>query len=253
MNNLKAKLSAVLILIIWINFTKATPSTIIWIPSVDFQSFNTLHLGIDNYIRTKNYNGTRGAGIYDIGLTGGVLPFKLFQLEAGVDYMSMGDNIYDNDPVYFNSKAGFPENALFKNAPAIAIGGYYFGTKRDLTNYNIVYGLVGKTVPFIGRVSAGYYVGNEKLLLDSNGEKDNSGVLLSWDRPMKEISDKLWFAVDYQGGKNFLGALNFGFSWAFTNKISLLVGYNIYNDKRVLYNSTDANRNSFTTQIDINF
>jgi len=46
---------------------KATPSTQIWIPSTDIQGFNTYHLGIDNYIRTQNINGVRGAGMYDLG------------------------------------------------------------------------------------------------------------------------------------------------------------------------------------------
>jgi hypothetical protein len=240
-------------LILTVNVTRATPSTIIWIPSVDFQGFNSWHLGIDNYIRTQSDNGVRGAGMYDAGITVGVLPFKKFQAEVGIDYLSMGDHIYDAQPIYFNGKLGLPEGALFKGAPALALGAYNFGLKSNLTNYNIIYGVIAKTVPFVGRLSAGYYSGNDKLLLNSNGAKDNTGLLLSWDRPMKEISDKLWFAVDYQSGKNYLGALNFGFSWAFSDKVSVIVGYDIYNDHKVLYNSTNSNQNTFTTQLDINF
>ena len=81
----------------------------------------------------------------------------------------------------------------------------------------------------------------------------NSGILASWDRSMKEISDKLWFAVDYQGGNNYLSSLNFGFSWAFTDKVSVIFGYDIYNDSRTYYNSVNTNKNTFTTQLDINF
>ena len=77
--------------------------------------------------------------------------------------------------------------------------------------------------------------------------------MASWDRSMKEISDKLWLAIDYQQGNNYLGALSFGFSWAFSSNVSVIFGYDIYNDNEVLYNSTDANRNTFTTQLDINF
>ena len=232
----------------------ATPSTIIWIPSGDFQGFNVWHLGIDNYIRIQDdVNHRRGAGIYDFGITTGILPFKKIQSEIGVDYMSMGDPVYDVHPVYFNGKIGFPEGALFKNAPAIAFGGYNFGLKKNLTNYNMVYGLLAKTFPFLGRLSAGYYSGNKLILLDQNGNKSNSGILLSWDRSMKEISNKLWWAVDYQGGNNFMGSLNFGLSWAFSDKVSVIVGYDIYNDHKVLYNTRDANANAFTTQVDINF
>ncbi|MDP2335319.1 MAG: hypothetical protein Q8N05_02495 [Bacteroidota bacterium] len=236
-----------------VNAALATPSTIIWIPSVDFQTFKTMHLGIDNYIRAEKDNGIRGAGIYDFGLTLGVLPFKKIQAEIGIDFLSMGDNVYDDHPLYFNAKIGTPEGALFKIAPAIAFGAYNIGTKGNLTNYNIFYGVVAKTLPIVGRLSVGYYMGNEKLLLDSKGAKANSGILASWDRPMKEISDKLWFAVDYQGGNNYLGALNVGFSWAFSSNVSIIFGYDIYNDSKTLYNSVNTNKNTFTTQLDINF
>lgn len=233
---------------------KGTPSTQIWIPSTDFQKFKSLHLGIDNFLRVKNQStGSRGAAMYDLGLTTGLLPFEKFQAEAGIDYLYMGDGVYDQKPVYFNLKIGTPENALFKGAPALAVGGYNFGTKSNLTNYNVMYGLMAKTIPVIGRISAGYYVGNEKILVDENGIKANSGLLLSWDRPMTEISDKLWLAVDYQGGKNYMGALNLGFSWAFTSKVSIICAYGINNNHQVAYNTKDMNVNTFTTQIDINF
>ncbi len=110
----------------------ATPSTQIWIPSTDFQKWKTMHLGLDNYIRTSKINGVRGAGMFDIGLTTGLLPFEKFQGEIGIDYLSMGDSNYDDYPLYFNAKLGFPESALFKGSPSLAIGAYNFGTKKDL-------------------------------------------------------------------------------------------------------------------------
>lgn len=134
----------------------ATPSTIIWIPSADFQKFKTSHLGIDNYIRTEKTNGVRGAGIYDLGLTFGILPFKKVQAELGIDYLSMGDNIYDDYPLYFNAKVGTTEDSLFKYCPAIVIGAYNLGLKDNLTNFNMMYGLVAKTLPYVGRLSVGY-------------------------------------------------------------------------------------------------
>ena len=118
-------------------YSYSTPSTQIWIPSTDFQKWKTMHLGIDNFIRTSKINGIRGAGMYDIGLTTGLLPFEKFQGEIGVDYLSMGDNIYDNHPIYFNAKIGLPEDALFKNSPAIVLGAFNFGLKKNLTDYNI--------------------------------------------------------------------------------------------------------------------
>lgn len=218
----------------------ATPSTQIWIPSTDIQAFKSLHLGLDNYTRTSSDSSVNH--IYDLGLTAGVLPFEKVQAEVGIDYITSGDNHYDGYPLYFNAKLGTPEDSLFAYSPALAVGGYGFGTKNDLTDQNIVYGLAAKTIPVLGRLSAGYYSGNDKVI-----GADNDGVLLSWDRTLAEISDKLWVAVDYQGGDNTVGALSFGASWAFSKNVSVIFGYDIYNDQAA------AGKNTFTTQVDINF
>jgi hypothetical protein len=238
----------------------ATPSTQIWIPSTDIQPYGDMHLGLDNYFRASDHGyltpGTRDPNVFDGGLTIGVLPFDLIQMEVGADYVSYG-NAYDANPYYFNAKLGIPEGGLFTNAPALAIGGYNFGTnsKKDSlvrTDQNIVYGLVAKTLPefwglpSLGRFSGGWYVGNGDVLVGTDGKKENQGVLLSWDRTMSEISDKLWAAVDYQGGDNSVGGLSFGIAWAFTPKVSLLFGYDIWNQHSL------AGANTFTTQLDIN-
>jgi len=231
----------------------STPSTQIWIPSTDFQKWKTGHLGLDNFIRTSKINGVRGAGIYDLGLTTGLLPFDKVQGEIGVDYLSMGDSNYDDYPLYFNAKIGMPEGAIFKGSPAIAFGAYNWGTKKNLTNYNILYGVIAKTIPILGRISVGYYTGNSKVLVDENLKKANDGILLSWDRTMTEISDKLWLAVDYQGGRNYLGGVNFGASWSFSKNVSVIFAYGIWNNKKAYYNTNDQNANTFTAQVDINF
>lgn len=230
----------------------ATPSTQIWIPSTDIQTGKTAHLGIDNYTRSRTIDGMKGAGIYDIGLTFGIFSSKLINVEVGMDYLTMGDEVYDKYPVYFNAKVGTPEGALFKNSPAIAVGAYNVGTKKNLTNYNIAYGLIAKTIPVVGRISGGYYFGNKHILTNEKAEIENKGLLLSWDRTMTEISDKLWMAVDYQGSKSYLGALNFGLSWSFSPNVSIIFAYDVYNNSKVYYNSKNTNVNSFTTQLDIN-
>lgn len=246
-------ITAVILLVLVSEYSFSTPTTQIWIPSSDYQKWKTMHIGIDNYIRTQKVLGIRGAGIFDLGLTTGLLPFEKFQGEIGVDYLSMGDSNYDDYPLYFNAKIGMPEGALFKGSPALAFGAYNIGLKKNLTNYNIVYGIIAKTIPVLGRLSAGYYNGNGKILVDENLNKANGGLLLSWDRTMSEISDKLWLAVDYQGGKNYLGSLNFGGSWAFSDNVSVILGYDIYNNKNAFYNTNNTNANSFTIQVDINF
>jgi hypothetical protein len=248
----------------------ATPSTQIWIPSTDVQAFKTLHLGIDNYFRASGTPkspptgiSTRDANVMDIGLTAGILPFEKLQMEVGIDYLVIANDPNDNHPVMGNFKLATPEDSLFKFSPALAVGMYNIGPTQPagsapfvITGQNIVYGLMAKTlpeigkVPSLGRVSAGYYRGSKLALQDTRLDVENAqnqGVLLSWDRTMTEISDKLWLAVDYMGGNNVMGSVNFGAAWAFSKNVSLIVGYDVYKEKAL------AGNNTFTTQLDINF
>ena len=226
----------------------ATPSTQIWIPSTDIQKFKTGHLNIDTYLTGSNEpSGVRKAPVSVIGPTFGVLPYEKIQAEVGFDIIQQGNTDLDSYPLYFHGKVATPEKAWFEESPAVAVGLYNAGTKSDKTNQNVLYGLAAKTFPVVGRLSGGYYTGNDKVLVDANGAKANNGLLLSWDRTMTEISEKLWMAVDYQGGKSALGALNFGLSWAFSPNTSVILGYDIYN------NSDVAGRDSVTMQVDINF
>jgi hypothetical protein len=228
----------------------ATPSTQIWIPSTDVQGFGVIHLGWDSYIKTESHAGIYEPTCTNGGITAGILPFKKVGLEIGIDYRDM--SAVHQYPVYFNAKLGVPEDAFFKYMPAIAVGGFDFGTQKDYDTYDIAYGLLAKNIWKLGRISAGYYFGNDKLLvnmskLDNTGnpEKDKSGLLLSWDRTMTEISDKLWLAVDYMGAKNSYGAVSFGLSYAIVPDASFIIGYDIWND-----NSTY--KPTVTVQIDMN-
>jgi hypothetical protein len=246
----------------------ATPSTQIWIPSTDIQPFKTVHFGADVYLRTSDEpSGVNLPPFYDLGVTVGVLPWKNLQAEVGFDLQYGGANTsagLDGHPLYFNAKVGIPEDAYFKWQPAVAVGGYNFGTKTGEldesagvytgtgTNANIWYGLVAKTLPVVGRFSVGYYGLNKKAsvatVYDAAGAKgDANGILASWDRVLSEISDKLWVAVDYQGGKNAYGATSFGVSWAFARNVSVILGYDVYNNK------DRAGQNTATIQVDINF
>ena len=247
----------------------ATPSTQIWIPSTDIQAFKTFHLGIDNYFRAsgvpKATTATRDANVLDIGPTVGILPFEKIQAEVGFDYLAIANNPNDNHAFSGNFKIGTPEDSLFKYSPALAVGMYNIGPGHTgstagapnssliTSGQNIVYALLARTlpaigtVPSLGRLSAGYYHGSSSTLVDTNGKSANDGVLLSWDRTMSEISDKLWMAVDYMGGNNVDGALNVGFSWNFAKNVSVIFAYDIYKEKAL------AGNNTFTTQLDINF
>jgi hypothetical protein len=267
-------LSAALSCAVFVGTAYATPSTQIWIPSTDIQPYKTFHLNIDSYVRTKKEptsnvgyfgiaDGSALGPMYLIGPTVGILPFEKLQAEVGFDLMWGGANTpagLDKYPFYGHFKLGTPEDNTWK--PAVAVGMYNIGLKKGEVNNgvytksgtdaDIYYGLVAKTFPVIGRLSAGYYGLNKKAsvagVYDSNGTKgDDNGLLASWDRTLSEISDKLWVAVDYQGGKNAYGATSFGFSWAFAKNVSVIFGYDIYNNK------ARAGQNTATVQVDINF
>jgi hypothetical protein len=242
----------------------ATPSTQIWIPSTDVQAYGTFRLGIDNYFRASGVGKSTGdptkrdPNIMDIGPVAGISPFAKVQAEIGFDYLVNASEPNDNHPWSGHFKIGTPEDSVCKFSPAFAVGMYNVGPSQSTSNapfvtsgQNIVYGLVARTLPVLGRLSAGYYRGSERALVDNSdltkAKAANDGALLSWDRTMSEISDKLWMAVDYQSGNNVDGAVNFGVSWKFAKNVSVIFGYDVWTKQSL------AGNNTFTTQLDIDF
>lgn len=224
----------------------ATPSTTYWTPCVmDIQSFGVWHIGIDNYtaIGYGNVLAGRGGGSFltDFGVTVGILPFEKINMEIGVDLLEPSDY-----PIYFNAKIGTPEDSIFKGSPALHIGIFNAGLRVDVTDYNIVYLGTGKTLPFsLGRLHAGYYFGNARLLKDGAGNIENQGYLLGYDKYI--YKDKVMLAADYASGKNAIGGGGMGLYYFFTKNISLLVGPVWFNDEVV------NGKMKWTSQLDINF
>ncbi len=247
----------------------ATPSTTFWTPeTLDIQPFGVVHLGIDNYFRTK-FNPGDGQFPTDLTLpTIGVLPFQKVQMEIGVDYFATLAH-----PWLFNGKFGTPEGSFFKWQPAVEFGAYNVGKDFDdyfpgnpfgqpRIDYDIVYGVVGKSIPHIGRFSVGpYFVTNQDALISQSlfwrgdtASIDDLGWMIAFDHGMLPKKDekgavlynRMVLAADYQSGDNALGAVGGGVYWYFTPNISLLVGPTVFND------STINGRWKMTTQLDIN-
>ncbi len=226
----------------------ATPSTLIWGPSTDIQPFKVVHLTHDVYAPTsKDAADNRVPPAINLGLEVGVLPFEKLMMEVGFDVIQIG-GAADSNPLFYNVKLGTPENSLMQGFPALAVGSYLLGGKKDLSNAEVVYGRIAKTFGPIGRLSAGYYTGNDKVLLDETGEDAADGVMVAWEKTVSEISDKLWVCVEYMGGESFLGTTNVAFAWAFTPSISVLFGYDMLNNQDLT-----GVANTFTTQLDLNF
>jgi hypothetical protein len=225
----------------------STGTTHIWAPSTDVQAYKLWHITGDFYLPSqKDAIGNRLPTVTNIGLTVGILPFKKINAEIGFDHKS-GLGIIDNYPLYGNFKVGLPENTFGKFIPALAAGIFDIGTKKDRTDYDVIYSKLAKSINVkgssLGRFSLGYFAGNKKLLLDDKGQKDNSGLLIAWERTMSEISDKLWICMEYMGTKSAYGSFNFGASWKFAPNVALIGGYD-------LYNNTDL-PDTFTLQVDI--
>ncbi|MEI6809618.1 MAG: hypothetical protein WCN95_12930 [bacterium] len=236
---MRMRLTAMMVgvLVMGTGVARATPSTTYWTPmTVDVQSYGVLHIGADNYF-TVFKKAEAGGGDFptDLGLTIGVLPFKSVVAEIGVDLMESSDN-----PLYFNAKIAVLEDTLFDGAPTIQVGIFNAGTKKDVTDQNIAYAAIGKTIPGIGRLSAGPYIGNSSVLVEKDGNKDNSGFMVAFDRGFTPVKDKdgneynKWvFAADYASGNNALGGGGFGVYHFFTKDICLLTGPVWFNEEAI--------------------
>jgi hypothetical protein len=225
----------------------ATASTHIWAPSTDIQAFKVWHVTSDLYLPVERdaAGGTLPA-VTNLGLTVGILPFDRLNVEVGFDHKS-GFGPLDGYPMYGNAKIGIPENAFGGISPALAAGVFDVGTKRNRTDYDIFYVEIAKSVSLgdvsFGRLSLGYFNGNEKLLVDGSGGKDNSGVLAAWERTVSELSDKLWVCLEYMGTESAYGTLNVGASWKVAGNVSLLGGYDIFSNRNIV--------DTVTLQVDI--
>ena len=220
----------------------ATCTTHIWAPSTDVQPFKLWHITSDLYFPvTPDASGSRLPTVTNVGITVGILPFKNLNAEIGFDHKS-GYGGIDSYPLYGNFKIGVPENAFGCFSPAIAVGIFDVGTKKDMTDYNVFYGKIAKTITAnklsLGRFSAGYFSGNKKLLLDEMGDKDNSSLMVAWERTMPELSDKLWICVEYMGTKSVYGSFSIGAAWKFAPNVSIIGGYDICNNSDLVDTAT---------------
>jgi len=223
-----------------------TPSTTYWTPAtMDVQAFLVPHVTLDNYFTVaEKGTGSQGQAFpTDLGLTMGVLPFESLNMEVGFDWLEPTDH-----PLSFNAKVGIPEQTLFYESPAVNLGIFGIGTETsgtDRTDLNIAHLLLGKTIPYVGRLHASYYVGNKPALQLGDSGRDYHGFMVAYDRWL--IKDRLMLAADYASGENALGGGGVGMYLFFTPRISLLAGPVWFNDRSI------NGSMKWTTQLDVNF
>jgi len=227
----------------------ATPTTHIWGPSTDIQPYMKWHITSDIYLPMETLpGGAMIPPVTNLGITVGVLNNPKYGLELGIDHKA-GLGALDNKPLYFNVKFGLTEESFGQAMPAVALGMYDFGSEADVTDFNLLYLKAAKTLKAggtdFGRCSVGFFSGNDKLLLDGAGEKDNSGLMIAWERTLTEVSDKLWICAEYMGTESAYGTVNFGAAWKFADNVGVLVGYDIPNNSNLPATAT--------VQVDIDF
>jgi hypothetical protein len=209
----------------------ATPTTTVWAPSTTaVQGFLVPHLTYDTYFAKGVAPGAPGSPLYPVttGVTMGVLPFDSVNLEVGFDLL-----LPSPDPFLLNAKLGLTEGALFSGSPGVAVGVYGVGTKSDVTNYDVLYAQLQKTLPWGGYLSVGgYYGAGSKVLFSSDltatGSVDRVGFIGAIASPDlvvgKPYLQKIVLAADVQTGKNVWGAGGVAASFYFTDTIAVLTG-----------------------------
>lgn len=222
-------------------FAIAVPSQIISVPSPDTQPSLTIRGDAQTYVRVSGdrkakigpmaSNESRDPGITILGATLGI-PLWTLKSEVGIDWVVAGSNTAVENPATLHAKILIPELAFCDYSPALAVGIRDYGPANSNNNQNFVYGLIATTLPVVGRISAGGYHAAEHAA-GPNGV--NYGVLISIDRPLTE---RLWFGVDYTGGKNINSGIGAGLSYAFSKRAVLMVGYNFHSARE--YSGTDT-------------
>jgi hypothetical protein len=202
----------------------ATPSTNFWAPSTPaVQPFGVLHVTYDSYFRAK------AAYPIDVGLEAGLLPWQQLQLEAGFDvvYPTIAGGEVVGLPILLNAKLGGAEDAYFENSPGWSVGIFGVGFEDDVTDYNVLHAMVGKTLPVVGMLSLGGYYGlNENLFVGSDGDHHQLGLMAGWASPAIAVPylDHINVTADVQTGNNVFGAGGVGAYLYFTPKVALLTG-----------------------------
>ena len=227
----------------------ATSSTTFWTPATTYtQPYLVPHITYDSYVAEK------GGLQNDYGLTLGVLPFEKLQAEVGVDTFLPG---LAKNNLYVNGKLTIPEGAFSKLQPGVSVGALGVGFKKDVSDFNVLHAELGKTFPVVGNVSVGGYYGlNDKLMVSSDGKKQQGGLIASWTSPDVVLDlpglNKIVFLADVQTGNNVFGAWGAGIGLYFTPAIDLLTGPVFFNDSNLM-KSTYGSDFMWSVQLDVDF
>ncbi|MCX6344322.1 MAG: hypothetical protein NT018_04520 [Armatimonadetes bacterium] len=228
MKGLVCLIAGLILTLVCASVSLAAPSSTFWTPcSIDIQPAGTVSIGVSNFLAFGSSN-FRDVGATDIGLQFGTKINSKLAAEYGLDIISSPFIT----PFFLNVKIGYRENTLSDNAPALQIGFWGGGTKKDNKDFrqNIVFLTAGKTLSDgRTRLMVSYYVGNARSLLSSVGEIECNGYMLAIDHRIG--SGKWVLAGDYASGQNLIGGGGFGVYYHFCANTNALLGPVWFNDK----------------------
>ena len=238
----------------------ATPSTTFWTPATIYsQPYLVPHITYDTYVAQKGFLQNT------YGLTMGILPFDKLQGEVGFDLFYptalspvQPTGVGTFDVFQVNAKLTLPEGVLASWAPGVSVGIANAGFKSGVSDYDLLHGTIGKTLPVVGTLAVGGYygAGSSALWKGSDGNVNRSGFMASWTSPDIKIGkpglDKIVFLGDASTGKNWFGAVGGGIGLYFTPAIDILTGPVYLLDKNLYKANPMANTNlMWTVQLDV--
>lgn len=220
------------------------PTRVVTVPSGETVPAFNIHTEMETRIRVSDRKAIKGPavspGSRDPGVTivGATLGWGIWKVkgEVGMDYTTTGPDVAERNPLTMNAKVVLPELAFNERHPGVTVGVMNYWLDEEHAT-NMVYGLLSYTLPYLGRIAAGGYQGDE----DALGGVEN-GMMASWDTP---VSERVWVGVDYIGGNNKIGSINAAVSFAFSKRSSFGFGYNLHTAREYSGADTVMIRGSF--------
>jgi hypothetical protein len=215
---------------------EAQPTSLFWTNcTTDVQPTGSANIEVYNYFTVFNRRGHGSAFPPDVGFLVGLFTWKDLSAEAGIDYLGGTD-----DPLFFNTKIGMPEDKLFHKAPSFSVGIFNIGTRtrtRGRTNQNIANLVLGKSLPkkIGGHLFFGGFGGNRAM------GKNRGGFWVGYARPFgrpgkdchgKEY-DRWIFEADYASGKNTIGGGGFALCYYFCPTVYIETGPVWFNSAKI--------------------
>lgn len=226
---IKKQISIWFILILFSNSLFAFPTKVIRTPDYQIQTAERFRWDSDVFFTLDKRSDDTGPTLpsIDEGVTYGIFNNNVIGMEVGLDWWEPQpqDNLRS---LHAHFKVAVLED---ERRPAFALGFYNFGFKANTTDQNIIYLGVGKNFRNVGQFFLAGFSGNQNVLVNDVGEAANRGLILSWVRPMPEISKTMSLAADVQTSDGPLGAISFGGKWNLHTDTVFAVGYNIYNNR----------------------